>query len=203
MITSVVVLSGKQGSGKSSIQKELIDRLGSKIGIYAYSVNFADILYEMHDAVLSILHKYLEPRKIKKDGPLLQVLGTEWGRNTIADNIWVHLLKVKMLAIQKKYLINKDFATNVIFVIGDCRFENEFNAFPDQDFSNIIKVRLESSEEVRKARCSMWRDNSNHLSEINLDDYARSGKFDLYLKTDELSVDHCVKILTERISLNG
>jgi hypothetical protein len=67
-------------------------------------------------------------------------------------------------------------------VIGDCRFENEFDAFP-----HALRVRLGCPEEVRKSRCSMWRENTQHPSEIGLDKYAKEGWFDLYLHTDSIS----------------
>jgi hypothetical protein len=196
MKTNVILLSGKQGSGKSSIQKELISRL-TRTDSLAYSVNFADILYEMHDAVLAILHKYIPPRPIKKDGYLLQLLGTEWGRATIESDIWVNCLKSKMKLLSLTMAEYK----NIFFIIGDCRFENEFNAFPDSDFPNVLRVRLVAPEDVRKERCSMWRENTTHVSETALDNYYNANKFDQNLATDILSVEECIEIIITRLSV--
>lgn len=195
METTIILLSGKQGSGKSSIQKELSEQLRKRESNFVITLNFADILYEMHDAVLSILHKYIEPRKIVKDGPLLQLLGTEWGRNTISDNIWVYLLKKKIGIMS---LTLKEYK-NAFFIIGDCRFDNEFDAFPDKDLPNVLKIRLVASEDVRKIRCSMWRENSTHISEIALDKYYNENKFDLCLDTETCTVIKCVEVIMDNL----
>lgn len=197
MKINVILLSGKQGSGKSTIQHGLID-LWTGPNTQALAVNFADILYEMHGSVLSILHKYIPPRPIKKDGYLLQLLGTEWGRNTIDSNIWVTCLKSKM----KLLSLSKYPSDTWYFIIGDCRFENEFNAFPDNNFPNVLKVRLVAAEDIRKSRCSMWRENTTHISETALDNYYNANKFDLCLATDEQTVSECIEIINQRLVSN-
>lgn len=183
----IVMISGKQGSGKTTTQQLLgkvwYDRFGGQITY----VNFADILYEMHDEVLKVLNRYWPRRDIAKDGPLLQVLGTDWGRKTIDEDIWVKCLKKK---IQSE--------GNSLVVIGDCRFENEFDAFPE-----ALRIRLECPEAVRKARCSMWRENSTHPSEVGLDRYAAEGRFDLTLKTNEMPIEGCVKLIESTICVRS
>jgi hypothetical protein len=163
----IVMVSGKQGSGKTTLQNRLVGYYEQR-GLIAKQLNFADVLYEMHHAVLEVLHRYMPPRDIKKDGPLLQVLGTEWGRNTLGENIWVDLLKQK---IQQK-----DYAD--LIVIGDCRFPNEFEGIPE-----ALRIRLVCDELTRKKRCSMWRENTNHPSEIGLDGYEFTAKFDMHINT--------------------
>jgi hypothetical protein len=194
--TIVILLSGKQGSGKSSIQKELSSVLKECTGSFSYSLNFADILYEMHDAVLAILHQYIPARSIVKDGPLMQLLGSDWARQTIDYDIWVKCLKAKMLKIENEYRFLHS-SPQLYFIIGDCRFENEFDAFPDDDFKRVYKIRLEAPEQIRKNRCSMWRENSTHISETNLDTYAENFKFDLYLDTNENSIQACLTSIKE------
>lgn len=183
----IVMLSGQQGSGKTTVQKHLINYLGQR-GFYATSVNFADIIYEMHDSVLDILNKHWPKRDMVKDGPLLQLLGTEWGRKTIDEEIWVKCLRNK---------IDKLKISNGYFIIGDCRFENEFDAFPD-----ALRVRLFADEKVRKARCSMWRENTNHPSETGLCHYSSINKFDLYIPTDTVDADGCVNLIVAQLQKN-
>lgn len=185
------MISGKQGSGKSTLQKAIIEKLISRSKAKViFNLKFADVLYRMHDAVLKILYSYLPKRKIQKDGPLLQVLGIEWGRNTLGENIWVDLLKERIKQHQVSF--NPDY----IF-IDECRFENEFNAFPE-----ALRIRLECPKEIRKARCSMWRDNDSHHSEIGLDDYAKAHKFDLYLDTTT-PLDDSIDLVLKTLELNG
>ena len=201
----VILLSGKQGSGKTSTADDLAHVLsgdGIPDGILeaittgevkrplnsVLRTRFAQPLYEMHDAVLEVLKSYGLERDIVKDGPLLQLLGTEWGRNTIDENIWVDLVKNKVRASDADFV-----------VIDDARFENEFWAF---GAPRCLRVRLQCSEAVRKTRCSMWRDITDHPSEIGLDALAEDRKFDLYLDTENLTkaenVQNIVNALQKR-----
>jgi hypothetical protein len=179
----IVMISGKQGSGKTTTQKLLGEVWHKRFGTKITYVNFADILYEMHDSVLGILNRYWPRRNIVKDGPLLQMLGTDWGRKTIDEEIWVKCLEKKV-----------QDAPEGLVVIGDCRFENEFDGLP-----NALRVRLDCPEEIRKQRCSMWRENTAHPSEVGLDRYAAEGRFDLQLETEIMSAADCVAIIEKTI----
>jgi predicted AAA+ superfamily ATPase len=185
----IILLSGKQGAGKSTLQQAIIKEWHHEKyrgeGHRAYAVNFADIIYEMHDSVLGILHNYWPKRDIAKDGPLLQLLGTEWGRRTIDENIWVKCLRRK---IEKQHELNK--FKSPLFVVGDCRFPNEFDEFPD-----ALRVRVHAPEIVRKARCSMWRNNSEHESETALDQYMLDGKFDFIVDSATQNVEQSVEAI--------
>lgn len=183
----IVVLSGKQGSGKTTTQK-LLQIEAQKGEWRAITLNFADVLYEMHDAVLAILAKYGIKRDIAKDGVLLQLLGTDWGRKTLGEDIWIKLLlnKISILAAQNSHY------SKLLFIVGDCRFENEFKAFAE-----ALRVRLECPTEDRKVRCSYWRDNTAHPSEVDLDQIAQNGEFDIYLDTSTVSPEAGVETLLQ------
>ena len=144
-----IILSGKQGSGKTTLAKMFASVP------HFYYVRFASVIYEMHNAVLDIGRKY----GIKKDldKTLLQLLGTEWGRETLHKDVWVSCL-------QKKVALMQRHDPNAHFIIDDCRFPNELSAFP-----NFLKIRLECDRDIRKERVSQWRDNENHVSETALD----------------------------------
>jgi hypothetical protein len=75
----------------------------------------------------------------------------------------------------------------VLFIVSDCRFRNEFDGFPD-----AFKVRLECDRDIRKSRCSQWRENDTHISETDLDGYAEEGKFDCVIDTGDLTVQECL-----------
>jgi len=146
----------------------------------------------MHDAVLSIAKKYnIDRSHLKKDGPLLQLLGTEWGRNTIDQDVWVKALEFT------RFLACRENSVDV-FIVEDLRFKNEFNGFLP-NYGPVMKVRLECPKEVRMQRAEMWRPNDNHPSETDLDDYAAQGKFDLLFNTDQEDTETIVNEIMRRV----
>lgn len=181
----VYVISGKQGSGKTTLAEMLLKHLGPEARVY----KFADILYELHNMIRNYM-RALGIERPEKDGPLLQLLGTEWGRNTIDENIWPKILYSR---------VEKDAAK--IILIDDCRFPNEFDMTRETYGKNCLMVRLECPEEIRKARCPAWRPNTEHPSETGLDEYARLGKFDIYYETDKMSAEQCMSDLAKQIQL--
>lgn len=183
MKTTTLLISGKQGSGKTTLAREIIKRWETLPKGRALEIPFAKPLYEMHDFLLGYMANLGFDRDIVKDGPLLQYLGTDWGRKNFGDNVWVDANKAAIEIEKKKY----DWA-DLLIVIPDCRFQNEL-------FNNVLAktVRLECAREIRKARCSAWRENDTHPSEIDLDHFANELElFDLTLNTGELSLDYCV-----------
>jgi phosphomevalonate kinase len=186
----IIVISGKQGSGKSTMAKLLKEKFGAS----AFVTRFAGPLYAMHDTLLPLLVQLgmRDADDKKKDGDLLQVLGTEYGRKKYGENVWCRLLDKKVTEAQAA-----GFKT---VIIDDCRFRSELDYFKQP---NVVRIRLECPEKVRKSRCAAWRDNTLHPSETDLDEYAKEGKFDLYVNTDDLTTPHqrveaLYKILTKK-----
>ncbi len=183
----IIAISGKQGSGKSSLADALVLALKAhdpKIHSVAI-LKFAGPLYAMHDYILNTMEHWTGKKPFTKCGPLLQYLGTEFGRGNYGENVWVDALK---------HLIGAESRENII--IDDCRFENEFNALPE-----ALRVRLECSEEVRKARCPAWREDVNHPSETGLDNYAWERRFDIHLDTEVMPTAACVDIIMRRLEM--
>lgn len=168
------MLSGTQGVGKTTTVKQLqadADKFYHYLG-RVKTLKFADSIYNIHNIVLDEMEKMTGVPRVKKDGTFLQYLGTEFGRNGWGSNVWVDILKKQIEKMAEKSL------TPLLILIDDCRFENEFDAFP-----NALRVRLHAPEEVRKARAESWRENTNHPSETGLDVYEKDNRFDLYFNT--------------------
>lgn len=181
----VVLISGKMGSGKSTLSAVIRNRIAQNGGPYweACELIFAGAIYEMHDYCRQILKESNVAVSPKKDGKLLQLLGTEWGRETIGENVWVDVMKGQI-----KNKIQDCKADRLTIVIPDCRFKNEFGVWPD-----ALKVRLECPEYLRKERCSSWRENSSHPSEIDLDDWINF--FDLLIDSGQVGVEDSANVV--------
>lgn len=186
MIIQTVLLSGKQGSGKTTLANALIKEYTKFKGWHAHHLTFAGPLYEMHNFIWG----YLDSRGIKnphkKDGYLLQMLGTEWGRNRVSEDLWVDLLKAEI-----KLKASRAYASThrLLFVVSDCRFPNEL-------IPSAFHIRLECPEELRKTRAEMWRETTAHLSETALDNYEG---WHLKLKTNLLPVEGCVSLIMAKL----
>lgn len=180
-MSNIILISGKQGSGKTTLS-DAIRKDMNRIGFSSCQIlKFADPLYVLHEYLLNKMETFTGKPRVKKDGPLLQILGTEWGRSTFGPNVWCDILKKKIESISK----------NTLVIIDDCRFENEFEAFPE-----ALRVRLTCSETTRKLRTESWRDKTNHPSETGLDYYEEINYFDLVLNTDtDSSIDGCVSLI--------
>ena len=173
MKSLVIGLSGKQGAGKTTIA----DLLSQNLKEEQFEVKvfkFAKPLYQMHDAVWTVAKQYGMANEHVKDGVLLQLLGTEWGRKTRGENIWVNCL-LHELSLEDSKVESKS-----VFIIDDMRFPNEFDGLHNL---NAVTIRLDAPAEVRRPRAEMWRENEQHPSETGLDNYYFEGKFDLVLDT--------------------
>ena len=170
-MNTILMISGKQGSGKTTLSDTIKKYAVDYDFDFVSTLKFADTLYELHEYLLNKMETLTGKPRIKKDGKLLQILGTEWGRENFGENVWVDILKKKIEKLESQ-------KSKRLIIIDDCRFENEFDAFPE-----ALRVRLYCAENVRKLRTDAWRDNTNHPSEIGLDDYSAKNLFDVTYDT--------------------
>lgn len=179
-----VIISGKRGSGKTSTMDAVVAKLREMKGYRAENIIFAGPIYQMHNYSRNLLLEagILTKEQIKtKDRGLLLWLGTEWGRDTIDKNIWVKMAKHRAQVFAEK---QGSLYENIVFMISDCRFENELSAFED-----ALKVRLECPEKIRKERCESWGNSNFHPSEVGLDESLIRGEFDLVLNSGDRSIE--------------
>jgi hypothetical protein len=188
-MTDIVLITGKQGSGKTTISNELVRQ--AKILKYTgiKQIKFAEPLYVLHEYILNKMEGWTGVPRIPKDGPLLQLLGTEWGRERLGADVWVDITRREIAKYNESHPDSKN-----LVIIDDGRFPNEFDRCED-----ALRVRLQCPEEVRKVRCPAWRDNTNHPSEIALDEYDAAGKFDLYLDTSGDDLVKCVSLINAQL----
>ena len=114
-LPKIIAFNGNMGVGKSEALKFVTGELASK-GTQVILVKFAAPLYDIQSYIYQRVGR---PIPEPKDRMLLQFLGTDWGRKTQSDTIWVDLWEttVKELAANT--------AQNIVIVCDDCRFDNE------------------------------------------------------------------------------
>ena len=183
----IILISGKQGSGKTTLARALIKKINEQPGVYAQNMTFAEPLYTFHDFIWGYLQDHGIEKKHVKDGYLLQLLGTEWGRDKVDPFIWAKLLKAR---VEKHKNTQGKLYSKTYYIVSDCRFKNEFDAFGTD---GVMTVRLYCNKDVRMKRAEMWRETDNHPSETDLDIYAEAGQFDCYYNTEVESVDSIVE----------
>lgn len=193
-MTKIVMISGKMGSGKTTLSRRLIWDLHLRKNSRALNIKFADPLYAMHDFCLGVIKQGGIEREVKKDGALLQMLGTDWGRK-IDQNIWVKLL-LREIKVQEERLGSA--FPSLYVVIDDLRFKNELESLPC-----ALRVRLECFRDERKRRCEGWRDNETHASETDLDEWVvEPGKFDMVFDTALQTPEHCSALILAQLDKN-
>ena len=194
--TQVVLLSGKQGSGKTTTSTLLAEHCFKNKWEHS-TIKFAKPLYAMHDAVRTVALDYGIPMP-EKDGKLLQLLGTEWGRAVYGDSLWTDIARKTVTHLTNVWNNAELKSPTALAIIDDCRFENEFDAFPE-----ALKVRLVAPEEIRKPRTHAWRDNTLHPSEIGLDAYEAAKKFDLVIDTGTLPQSKVLAMIMYAVGLRA
>ena len=125
----IIGITGEKESGKDVAAEYLSRKLGHPIWKFATGVR------EVISVMTGLSVEFLESREGKKTilpefggitvGRALQVVGTDWGRNQVSENIWVNVLTRKWVDAGQPNII-----------ISDVRFENE------ADFCHFV-IKLE------------------------------------------------------------
>jgi hypothetical protein len=151
----VIGITGRKRHGKDTVARELV--------MHGFSVlRFADPLkamlrafYKAHDLSDAEIERRVEGdlKEVpciylngKTPRHAMQTLGTEWGRNLIADTLWVDSLMRRARAHEK-------------VVVPDVRFENECGAIRSLGGS---MVRVDASKRVPEDHAS------SHSSETGI-----------------------------------
>jgi DNA polymerase III delta prime subunit len=193
--TQIVLLSGKQGSGKTTLAAALRSDLQCSRTAFE-EVRFAQAIYAIHDFRRDHLRS-LGITVPDKDGEFLQDAGTKHGRQKFGEDVWVRATRGAVKRAQALHSQSPNQPSRLVVVISDCRFRNEFEAFPD-----ALRVRLECARDVRKQRCDAWRDTEAHLSEMDLDDYVFKGRFDMVFNTLTQTTRHCSTMIQAQLDKN-
>lgn len=148
----IIGLSGYASAGKDSVAQILVEKFGYKRMAFADAIR--DILYTLDP----LTHNGLHVKTVVDDygwdiakqdveiRRLLQVLGTEVGRNVFGDDVWVDVLISKLEPMDK-------------VVITDVRFPNEAREIHNLA-GEIWRINRDGVGAVNE-----------HISEVIMDEY--------------------------------
>lgn len=146
----LIGLSGKMGSGKTTLTNHLVKMFGKDRNITLEKV--AKDLYEIQDYIYKKCQLTL---KGEKDRPLLIAVG-EWGRD-IKPSLWTDLCFDRVRSLMA-------FDPDGIIIIDDIRYPEEAKALED---AGGILIRIEGTQRGPNINPEF----SNRGSEIALDNF--------------------------------
>ncbi|UVG35215.1 deoxynucleoside monophosphate kinase [Microbacterium phage Cece] len=170
-MTRIVGIGGKLASGKDAISDHLVENHGwVKLGM---SDALADALYVLNPLIevpggrheFSIIQRYQELFNAvgyvkAKENPevrrLLQMLGTEVGRNMIGENVWTDIIERRIRALVSQGVPG--------IIVTGIRFPNEVSVIESNLDGELWWVNRPSLEETV---------NAGHASEnsVGIDDF--------------------------------
>src|ERR1051326_4487303 len=148
----IIGLNGGYGSGKSTAT-DLLKESGNVVCL----LKFALPLYQIQEFCYRVISPvYTRPEDFVKDRKLLQWLGTDWGRETISQSIWVDLWRIKAQQIAER-------DDQVVIVCDDVRFDNEAETIKSLG-GIIVKINRDNAAASAKGGTGI----SNHASEAGI-----------------------------------
>jgi len=109
----IIGLNGLMGVGKSTAANFITAYSASPTKLIKFAAPLYDIQEFAYRRIKSVFNR---PDDFVKDRKLLQWLGTEWGRGTINDNIWVDIWENEV-----REAVKQGFTV----ICDDVRFDNE------------------------------------------------------------------------------
>lgn len=183
MTNTIILLSGKQGSGKTTLMNMLSYTLSNTLGMKTMTTHVANGVYKVADTIYDAL---LRPQNERaKDRKLLQTIA-EYYKTKYGEQLWID-------QILKDVIRFFEVEGNNYVCIDGIRFPYEIEAVRNIGSSKgyrVIVINLTCSEEVRRSRCTAYG-NDIHISEIALDDYK---EFDAVYNTE---IDNLIDCITK------
>lgn len=176
----LIGIAGKMGSGKDYITTNyIIPYIENILKEKILQFCFADQIKVNVMTKNNINYHDLYVSKSDSTRKLLQIEGTENGRDKLSKNIWINYLK-NWIEIFKNRGINN-------FIITDVRFKNELD-FIKNSGGIIVKINAPERNHQRLYKESqgdtlIYNKLKNHISECDLDDIS-DNYYDIVLDND-------------------
>ncbi len=186
----IIAISGKIGSGKSTVG-DIFEKQGFQLDSFAKSVkDICSILfgYDRNKIEGSTPDDRLWREKVDKNHTNLigknftprdamVLVGTQFGRNMIHQNIWIETL------------FNR-YDKNTDLLITDLRFPNEYEEIKKRG-GIVIRINRPNLTKLTNLNSSNSSNSSNHISECALDNY----NFDYVINNNTTLYDLEIKVL--------
>lgn len=139
----IILIGGKQGSGKTSLSNEIKNLLVEK-KVPCWQMSMDMPVYDMHRGVYAMGANYgIPPRPDDSPNKSLITSLREWGRSQ-DDEFWLRTTDHKLKQVQAAF---RNPALFHVIIIEDVRYENELAHWP-----KALSVWLECPAEVRSRR---------------------------------------------------
>ena len=163
MLPRIIGVCGAIGAGKSTVAKLLTMHAGYKVVPFAQPLkNMLMAVGLKEDDVNGYLKQTPHPSLCgKTPREAMQLLGTEWGRNLIGEDIWLRLWR-------------DTIRNSGRVVVDDARFLNEFD-----------EIRSQGGKIVLVERAAHTQPDHQHVSEM----FYRNAQADAVIINDALSIE--------------
>lgn len=163
--TKVIGLFGPQQVGKSTLAGAMAGRFTN-----FKREKFAGKLYELAETFYGTLPFDKEEPRPESGGKslreFLQILGTEFGRNSLYDRVWVDALLRK---------VERNHAAGLVTIVDDMRFQNEYDALKEVGCT-MVEISREGYGPVGQHASEMeWQ---NFIPDLKIsNDFRSEGRF--------------------------
>lgn len=171
MMTSLKIgISGKLGSGKDYVVENFIVPKLKEACYKVAIVAFADHIKVNAAARNNLSIETMYGNKTPEIRKMLQIAGTEEGRDKYGSNIWIDTLD--------QWLTLRAMRDGTdVFIITDCRFINEVEWVTSQPGGFVIRIEAPDRNMVRllaesESNPEILDSIKNHRSETELDGYS-------------------------------
>lgn len=141
---SVLAFTGLAGAGKSTLAKMVSDK-AIEAGI-ADCVLISPFAVPLKDFAIKL---GWNGKKDKIGRRLLQLLGTEVGRDCIDPDIWLNFWKKEVYNRYEELARSKGGRLNLLVIVDDNRFENEAKSITEEFDGQIVRVTGRTSHQPK------------------------------------------------------
>lgn len=161
----IIGIAGKLGTGKNYYSRFILEYIRTYYPQeHIMEIAFADQIKVNTIVKNGLSRDHVYTNKTMESRRLLQMEGTENGRNKLGPNIWINYTKEWMYLLKQRGIKH--------FVITDIRFKNETSAFNYDLLFNVFSSVRNQQRLDKEYTPEQQQLIKKHISECALDDYS-------------------------------